>query len=305
MKTVSLIIPYFGKMNEYQLFAIRQLSLVSCLDINLIIDRDFDELSLSMNGVNILDSKDCFIEDNCFGLKLSELYEFPYKLCDLKPFFNLIFKFEHKKYYSFCDLDCIYNPSVLRTLLSDIPDRFIGGENGHFMIFDFLSLFKVQNDFIVKALTFKKSNDIDLFVGGRHFALDEYLFLHKVLSELDSNSEIFWNRDFFKPFLDVDYKNLIPVNWFESDLSFSIDSILVDMEISDSSYIHLQKRKLSGPLLNNNTITFNKLGHVVLNTSENKKIYLSYTAIFRCRCFWERVKFRFRHHGLSKRPSFT
>ncbi|MER0325907.1 DUF6625 family protein [Vibrio vulnificus] len=304
MKKISLVIPYFGKLNRYQLFAINQLSLVDFLDVNVIVDRNVLEYSSILNDANVMDVATCFINDNLFGVQLSELKKYPYKLCDYKPFFNLIFKFEYHEYFAFCDLDCIYNPPVLNKLLSSIPKKVVGGEKGHFMIFDFDSLEKIQEVFLAKADDYRKKNKINLFTSERHFALDEFLFLHRILERLHSDGDIVWERCFFNPLLDLDYKNVLPKNWVDTELTFSLDSIMSNRSTSNYSYIHLQKRKVIGDLQSINRIGFDNRGKVCLNETLGNRINLYAKITYKIDILLKRVKFRYGHHGISTRPSF-
>ncbi|EKO3980066.1 hypothetical protein FNJ21_003721, partial [Vibrio fluvialis] len=251
MKKTLFIIAYLGPLNEYQRYAITQLTLIEGLDLALILDNKSYYTEKEKFDCFVYCSDEVFNSNNEYGIKISDIKNHPYKLCDFKPILNKIFNvFDEDEYdfLGFGDLDCVFNPLVLGNKIKDINDiNAVFGDRGHFMVFGKKTLSIIQNEIWDSVLIYRKKN-LDLFNPKKGYAIDEFFFLHPILDTLDKKRILKWDRNYFRPLLDVDYKNLVPKNMPDVRFSFSGLSIKENNMNSKLSYIHLQKRSLIGEL---------------------------------------------------------
>lgn len=315
MNKITLIIPYIGKLNSYHLLAIDQLSLIDTLDVNLIIDRENYPVKHDFIGeIKIWHIGDVFKFENPLEVKLQDILQHPYKLCDFRPFFNLLFEVGDysRNYLAFGDLDCIFNVKRLRLLLNKINDsQGVYGDRGHLMVFGSETLQPIQSKLFSAIELFKKKS-INLLAPDKGYAIDEFHFLHEILRELQSEKILKWYSDAFQPYFDVDYKHLMPKNYNQSiKFSFSLENVFENGKYSDISYIHLQKRKIAGDVSYLYTgsklnLTFDDVsgfaGFFHFESSVRKPKALNKLKFY-LKVLIGRIKYRINNRGLGKTPS--
>ncbi len=317
MSKITFVIPYIGNINDYQLLAIDQLSVVESLDVNLIIDSDSYPLHHEFSGkVNVLNVHDVFIENNLLGAKLKDILDFPYKLCDYKPFVNLLFDVDlnSNNYLAFGDLDCIFNPQRLNFLLEKVNDENgVYSDRGHFMIFGPKTLKPIQSK-LFEAVELFSNKSINLLAPNKGYAIDEFHFLHEVLRVLEGEKVLKWYTNALQPYLDVDYQHLEPNNYKKAtNLTFSLSCIFVDDEPSEVSYIHLQKRKVDGnvtPLYSGDSLnlSFDEISGSALFSSDRRpqvKAKLINKVRYYIKVLFSRIIYRVKNRGLRKTPSLV
>ncbi|AWK81315.1 DUF6625 family protein [Photobacterium damselae] len=310
---IKYIIPFVGNLNEYHKYAIEQLSNVNRLDIYLLLDSNLyekEKVYLS-NYATVLKIEDVFNKENSLGILLDDILKYPYKLCDYRPFFQEIFhiKNDNYKYIGFGDLDCIFNSFILNEKIDKINDiNTVYGNRGHLMIFGTNTVPLINRELKESIYDYKKQG-IDLLNPKKGYAIDEFFFMHKILIKLKSSNVIKWDAEYFYPFFDVDYKSLVPKNLNKRKFSFNIAAINDSSGISDISYIHLQKRKINGDVINKDkcyNLYFNSEGTVIFDIRDNLEFKHSiYNKLkFKFVVFFKRVKYRLYNYSVFKRPVY-
>lgn len=310
MQKVSLIFPYIGNLNQYHLYAINQLNKIDDVDVFFITDNK-NIKSEYIKSHNILNIENIFNHNNILNIKLEDIIRKPYKLCDYKPFLNLLFNLPTYDYWGFGDLDCIYNPAILTDRIKNLNNpNAVYGERGHFTILGRKSSEIIQNEFFKVIADFKKKGT-DLLNPNINYALDEFKFFHIICNELNKKNKITWESNYFEPLLDIDYQHIIPINFNkEKKYEFDLYSIYVNNQLSSLSYIHLQKRKIQSKhniFVGKNYLHFSpETGNALFQseiTDFNAPPKLRNRIIYFLTMFYKRVKYRIKNHGLNKRPS--
>ena len=124
MKTIAFVIPYFGRLSDYF-----QLWLNSCKD-NPTVDwllftddeRTFDyppNVHVTYTRIEKIKSR----LDSCFGSTVN--LDYPYKLCDFKPFYGTLFHEELKGYdfWGYCDIDVIWG-NFRKFVTDDLLEKY-------------------------------------------------------------------------------------------------------------------------------------------------------------------------------------
>jgi hypothetical protein len=192
MNKIVLINCYFGKFPWYFNFFIKSCELNRTVNFIIFSDSIYDKY-LPQN-VEIIPFK---LSD--FNLLATEKLEFrinvinPYKLCDFKPAYGLIFA-EYIRNYSFwgiCDIDIILG-RIREFVTDDLLDEYDIINTRHDYLTGSFLLFR-NTDFINKL--FLKSKDYKkVFTSEKHYCFDECNFKHiemeQGISIFDVNCEI-------------------------------------------------------------------------------------------------------------------
>ncbi|MEL7803287.1 DUF6625 family protein [Sulfitobacter pontiacus] len=247
---VLLVIPYIGQLSNFEQFSILTLSRSRIVEIALVLS-DVEQISAdikSKHNIHVYDIEVVFNRENSI-IKLNDLMANPYKLTDMKIFHKCLFSIDFDSYaaFGFCDVDCMYNPEViddkLKGLFSSIGNQMIGGDRGHLMVFGREAYSLMVKVMLAARQVIIKRKNVDIFHSSHHFALDEFLFLHRVLTTLSELGLVAWQPSFFRPILDLSYKRVNP-QVSETRLKFRLseNAIYEGLEVSDLGYIHFQKR---------------------------------------------------------------
>lgn len=134
MKTIIIIMPYFGKFPEMFPFWLESCKQNHTIDFLIATDQD-----LKVQASNIIIVKTSLIE---IKHKLEDIVGFeiwlekPYKLCDFKPLYNQLFSEYTEKYdfWGYCDCDLVFGN--IRKFISDemlnSNDYILGMGHFHF-----------------------------------------------------------------------------------------------------------------------------------------------------------------------------
>lgn len=269
MKKLVFIIPYFGKFNNYF-----QLFLNSCAknpDIDWLIftddKRNFNyPKNVIVNYISFNEVKNRF--QRYFDFKIN--LEFPYKLCDFKPTYGLIFEEYIKKYkfWGHCDTDLIWgniNKFITDKMLADY-DKI--GILGHCTIY--------KNTKYINNLFKKSLNGLEIYkkvyTSNQGYAFDEE-FNNSINNIFEQEKcKIYYKEmqaniytkssDFRLTNLNKDKKTYsIEENkkaFFVWDNGHIYRYIYINNKVEKHEYlyIHMQSRKMNIHLLNINTNRF-------------------------------------------------
>lgn len=181
MKRIAFIIPYFGKMNKYTQLWLNSCSFNHTIDWLLFTD-DYTAYDYPSNVrvyyISFEEMKN--MVQNSFNFKI-ELNR-PYKLCDYKPAYGLIFKEYLKEYdfWGFCDKDLIFG-DIRSFITEEILDNYVKIlKHGHFTL--------LRND-VEGNLLFTHNvqgctNYKEVFQSKRSFAFDEWGGLTPICEKL-------------------------------------------------------------------------------------------------------------------------
>ena len=321
MSRVLIIIPYLGGLNPFQQFCIRTLASIKELRVALISDRVDEVRNFLESPVEVFDFLTHF-DGSKVGIGGKEMLGHPYKLTDLKPFIDLTFPriADGAPFVGFSDIDCVFNSDKLAELIRAIAEanarETIFGDRGHLMIFGDTAREVMQNGLFEIFERVRKHQQLNLFDPTRHFALDEFLFLHPVLDRLQDCGRCTWNKDYFRPHLDLPYKRCIPLRrelagrYLHSSPGENRGNIL-----RDNVYVHLQKRlvKMSQPdseeLEDGLSFALNTDGTVSAglqrtNFIPNENDFLLCIR-YSLHLYWKLAKGRMKNHALRRRPHLS
>jgi len=258
MKSIIIIIPYFGKFpNEFQFwlnsaYQNKSIDFVIFTDQYLITRDNVKVVNISFKELRLI-----FQEKFDFPICL----EHPYKLCDYKPAYGFIFDTLINSYdfWGYCDIDLIFGN--IRYFIDDSmlsKYQVISGW-GHFTLYK--NTYFCNNFFKTFQIGFKYYKDA--FQTNSHYNFCEYL--HKGVSDL-------WK--YLYPNLIIDHKYfddiLIPrlnfnfISVFNSNI---LNNLIFEYEFGDLNriytieynqivkqptlYVHFQQRKFMKIYTNN------------------------------------------------------
>lgn len=240
-KKAVLIIPYFGRMPDY--FNLWLKSAESNPDYNFFIYTDLDLKVKTDSNVKI--KKMSFVElkrriKNLFGndIKLKN----PYKLCDYRPAYGMIFQDDIKDFdfWGFCDIDLIFgdlNKFIPRNVFEEYDKIFY---HGHFCL--------MKNCEKMNKLFLKKYEKVCDFSFASHTNYSCHFDENGTIAYADKFDDA---KLYFKwLFYDPPYNNFQFITnksntekyalWKNGKL-FMFD---LDGNKNEIIYIHLQKRKM-------------------------------------------------------------
>lgn len=246
MKSIVLIIPYFGKLPYY--FNVWQKTALCNPSVDFMFFTDVEGIKEKGNikVVNIT-----FDE---FAKKIQSKFDFDisvetaYKLCDYRMAFGLALQ-EYLKGYDFwgyCDIDLVFGD--IRAFITDEVlnenDKIL--EHGHFTLYrnnsEINSLFMKSAGFkdydYKKVFTLKDNYYFDEILGGR-------LICRKLGVKTYLNENIFFDAlEKFKPFTHITkgFKNTVFL-WKEGKL-FALEQTETEITKKEIMYAHFQKRKM-------------------------------------------------------------
>ncbi len=269
MYKIGIVICYFGKLPNYFNLWLNSCKYNQTIDFLLFTD-DQTEYDYPKNV------KVYYVSFNEIKRKIQEKFEFkinlnePYKLCDYKPTYGLIFNKELKEYdfWGHCDLDTIWG-NLRKYLQDDILERYDKLFcNGHFSIY--------KNNNIINN-NFKEIIDIEsnqplykkVFQQNKSFCFDEVLGIVQLYNK--GRYTMYTNKQVIAD-ISIKYNNLIPICEKNKKYIFEFNSLNSVSKIygyykkekkilkREFFYIHLQKRKMRLEEIvnkNNYLITYN------------------------------------------------
>lgn len=279
MKKIILINIYFGSLPTT--FPLWLKSIEKNPQINfLLITDDKTQYEYPSNIKVIYDTfehiKEMFKKNFNFNITLDS----PYKLCEYKPFYNLILNEEIKKFdfWGYCDLDLIFG-NIEKFITDDVLENYDKiYDKGH------LTLFrnnKLVNDAIKSSLIFTDCyNYIEALTTKYICHFDEGYGVSKIFEHLDLKqyknvdcADINQKKYYFQNlFRDDLIKKRGVYKWENGNLYF-IDK---DNNRTELIYAHFQKRKMTYE----KSILDKDVFYIVPNTFEEN---LSHDISFYCR----------------------
>ena len=167
MNRVCLIYPYFGKFPNYFNLFLESARHNKKYDFHIYTDNEFPDI----NADNIYFHKDSLAEIKNRAVKVLNLdcvLNKPYKLCDYKPLYNLLFE-ETKNYefWGFGDIDLILG-NISKFVTDDVlNNNVVIGDYGHFMIM------KNDDGITSKFLEYNKERIKKVFTTDETCGFDE------------------------------------------------------------------------------------------------------------------------------------
>lgn len=312
-----ILIPFLGKLSDFALLSLRMLGCsADRADIVLLSDQP----SPTIEGISHVDFRSAFAPANPLGISYDALLAYPYKICDLKPFLNLIFPqvVGAARRWGWADIDCLYSRRILEPLsarASNGPPS-IFGQFGHFLVGE-SDAFDVTQAVFLEAD--RREPSFAMFDPHRHLALDEFLFLHVVLTELEKSGLIAWERRFPISIGDVEPFHRLPVVGGQRFASFHVEEGRLfgrplDGEDVEFDYIHVQKRRVEidrnlGPddamLFYPEADGCMRLARASASTAVSAAPDALADLRFFLKCNSKRLRQRFANHGFGPRPHLT
>lgn len=256
MKKIRLIIPYFGKLPKFFPYFLLTAKRNQKIDFLIYTDQKVDQFTI-LNANNIEFVTLSFDElrekvQSKFDFKIS--LKTPYKLCDYKVAYGLIFEEELKgyDYWGFCDTD---------VLLGDIyqfleEHSFFENDYVRYGLLGHLQIFKnsqeVNRIFMSGKDLNYRLNYKNVFTSEQNFIFDE----EKVIQILFEKSGFEQLQDKFFDDIDIshfsfrEYGEDEPKRYYSWSQKHGLKSInLIDgqLVIKHPLYAHFQKRTIECP----------------------------------------------------------
>lgn len=268
MKKIVFICPYFGAFPDYFNLTLKSIEYNKTIDWLIITDiKEKYDYPDNVKVINMSFTELRKKVQSCFDFKI--YLGKPYKLCDYKCAYGLIFE-EYIKNYDFwghCDLDCVYGD--LRKFL---PENILK-ENERIYCLGHMSLYK-NNDKVNNIFKNKIDEETDyknIFTKERPFSFDEM----GIIRIMDKEKIKIYNKFVFadiypweKPLICVEthinikekkhssFMNKEKKQIFEFDEGH-LNSIYLDnkndrnIKKQEYMYIHLQRRFMKNLVTNN------------------------------------------------------
>ena len=296
MKKIRLIIPYFGKLPKFFPYFLLTAKRNQKIDFLIYTDQNIDQLEI-LNAENI-EFKTLSFDD--LRKKVQSKFDFeislktPYKLCDYRVAYGLIFEEELKEYdyWGFCDTD---------VLLGDIyqfleKHSFFENDYARYGLFGHLQIFKnsqeVNRIFMSgKGLNYRLDYQ-NVFTNEQSFIFDEANGIQKIFekSNFKQLQDKFFDDIDISHFSFREYGENEPKRyyfWSEENGLESINLIDGNIEINRPLYAHFQKRVIKCPefrLVDSFYVIPNQL---VIGEKISKEEFLEVT---RNKFYWAYVK---------------
>ncbi|MBZ8132151.1 DUF6625 family protein [Afifella sp. IM 167] len=242
-----ILLPWLGEISPFARLSMRMLARrAGEVELILVCDRPTADIP----GIRQADFASAFDAANPLGITFAGLKANPYKICDLKPFLNLLFPSlpGAGRRWGWADIDCLYSDRLLQPLaLPQAGPPQVFGKHGHLMLGDFEG-FRLAQQVLFEVD--RRYPHWRMFAADRHLALDEFLFLHVVLRVLDEEGSIAWRRNFPPSIGDVEPYHRLPLvgdRWFRYFRlrDHRLFGIAEDGGETEFDYIHLQKRRIA------------------------------------------------------------
>lgn len=124
MKTIGIVIPYFGKLPPFFQLWLQTAKSNSSIDFHIFTDDDsvFSDENIYVHRMTWSDMQKLASKPFDFNIALAQ----PYKLCDFKPAFGLIFSEHLKKYdfWGYCDVSDLLLGDLRSFFTEDVLDRY-------------------------------------------------------------------------------------------------------------------------------------------------------------------------------------
>lgn len=251
MNQIALVIPYFGKLPNYFALWLKTAGYNSGIDYILFTDENLQNFAIPENVKCFHMTFDEVRKRVANILNFNFVLHSPYKLCDYKPLYGIIFT-DYLKEYTFwghCDPDVIWG-NLSEYITEDILknyDRIY--QRGHLCIY--------RNTNFINTAAIQKLETSSVYYkdvySHRYIAhYDEGTLLRSLIEKQGGRQ---WNEDdfadisyFHKQFILVKQEKLCEAvaafHWKDGEITgLGIDG---DLDKAHKySYVHLQKRKMN------------------------------------------------------------
>lgn len=286
MKSICVMTCYFGKLRSDFKMWLKSCETNRTIDFILFTDNEYEEQlppNVKIVNITLKDIKNKMQKKLMCDVSLEK----PYKLCDYKPMFGLIFEDYIKKYdfWGYCDMDLIFGDIrcfVTEQLLENYERIYI---HGHF------SLYKNNNKmkYLFKT-NMKKWSYIDVCKNNKIYIFDELVGMYKICQYKDikmytgvdfvdisnentnfkiavKKEEFFFNQKTNHIHQTFQWKNGKLYYVYEESEKIKYDEIL---------YIHYSGRDFEDIKANNYLITFKGFKEVTSNLNLEDLIEANY-----------------------------
>lgn len=238
---IAIIVCWMGKLPEY--FKMWEYSCSKNPDYDFLIFTDHPKKSDFKNVTFIDFSLNNFNKIASEKLKMDIEVKRPYKLCDFRPAYGLIFE-DYLKDYNFwghCDIDQIFG-KIKNFVTEEVLNNYDKiNKNGHFVLYR--NTLKMNNLFKEEGSLF---NYVDVFKSNENFAFDEYTGINMIVKK--QNIKFIYINDFAD--IDKGVKRYICKNHDNYKYQFykyydgKIFKVYYDNEIKEQEmmYLHFQKK---------------------------------------------------------------
>lgn len=246
MKSIVLIIPYFGRLPDY--FDVWKMSALNNPTVDFLFFTDIDEMKSEKN-ISVI-----HISFDEFRNKIQQKFDFPislktpYKLCDFKPAYGYILT-EYIRDYDFwghCDIDLIFG-DIRRFITDDILEHHQKIlEHGHLTIYRndaetntvFMRCPGYSDYDYKKAFTSQESMYFDEFLGTQ-------LIFRKEKIPTYLNLSIFFQVNSHTKNFQYSFKNQYNVIFsYKNGKIYSLEHKDDDIVSEEILYVHFLKRKI-------------------------------------------------------------
>ena len=256
MKKIRLIIPYFGRLPKFFPYFLLTAKRNQKIDFLIYTDQKVDQFEI-LNAKNIEFVTLSFDElrekvQSKFDFKIS--LKKPYKLCDYKVAYGLIFEQELKgyDYWGFCDTDVLLGD--IYQFLED--HRFFENDYVRYGLLGHLQIFKNTQD--VNRI-FMSGKDLNyrldyqnVFTSEQNFIFDEAEGIQKLFEKLGLNqlqSSCYHDID-IRNFSFKRYSEKVAQRYYFWSEKNGLESIEIKDEklvVEHPLYAHFQKRTIECP----------------------------------------------------------
>lgn len=305
MKSIVLIIPYFGKLPSYFNMWLMSVKYNPAVDFCVLTDDTWQgDLPENVKVVQMDWKQNVEMVRHICGSDIV-LYE-PYKLCDYRPAYGEIYR-DYIKGYDFwghCDFDLIFG-DIRAFLTEDVLEKYDRiFTRGHFCLYRNQ---KDINELYRKTSAYQGINYIDAFHTKYSCHFDEGYTIKSVFMDYGKGTydaicfaDVLYNNYNFKLAQDVEGKNAPQIyEWKEGKLCrlrIEQDSLLRD----EFMYIHLQKRAMKNSvqkpesgfvIVPNEFCEWKKIERAdILENSVNSEEYVKKYKRMRIRNIWKNIR---------------
>ena len=245
---ICVIGVYFGKFHNWIEIWKKSCQYNETIDFLIITDQEMENIPSNMRIIKLSLYECKQLIENKLGMKIS--LEKPYKLCDFKEIYGLIFE-DYVKDYDYwgeCDFDVVFGNLRYFTDKYEIEnyEKFLN--RGHLSFYK--NTEKVNNYYKLEGS--KTGNYKEVFTSPQNFAFDETYGINKIYEY--NNLPFFQKRVYgdidtryqrFKQSIRSDeernYNN--QVYYWENGHVYRAFLFNKKIQIEELAYIHLQKRK--------------------------------------------------------------
>ena len=317
MHTIALIIPYFGRFNNYFHFWLESAKLNPSIDFHIYTDQQLNSIDniivhhTTFNELNkkIVHKLSMTLLDN--GMPRINLggAAKPYKLCDYKPVYGIIFDEDLRAYdfWGHCDVDLIFG-DIRKFITEDILnkyDRILS--HGHFTLYR--NNPETDNMFILS-----RDNEIgipsyeEVYTSNKSYCFDEWPGLSKLWSTMKPekmyDQVIFDDINVYKGHFVSNYKVETGATGSNEIFEYANGHLFRHyskegkLGTEETLYAHFQKRNLEVQtsdynhylIVPNKFIDYQDLNIELLNKYGRKRIFYPHVIVLKYKSLKKKLK---------------